>query len=81
MFIFMPLKLDGIDSFIGHLKAKKIMEYIQSLEEIKLFSVKIPKFRIEDYHDLADLLPQMGLKLPFHDFAEFPKISDCPVEV
>ncbi|XP_074604220.1 uncharacterized protein LOC141857626 [Brevipalpus obovatus] len=81
MYIFMPLKINGIQGFISHLKAKKIMEYIKSLEEIELLSVKIPKFSVEDYHDLVDILPRMGLKLPFHDFAEFSKISDTPVEV
>ncbi|XP_074604224.1 serpin B4-like [Brevipalpus obovatus] len=81
MYIFLPSKINGIQALIASLEPAKLREYIQSLEEVDLFLVRMPLFRIEDTHKLHQILPAMGLGRPFSGSAELFGITEDGVSV
>ncbi|XP_074593239.1 iripin-2-like [Brevipalpus obovatus] len=81
MYIIMPLEINGIQALIHNLDAEKIEKYIQSIRGQILSTLMIPKFRSEDSHELSEILPSMGLDLPFSVNAELSGIADSQVIV
>lgn len=81
MFIIMPTMINGLDSFVSDLSAEKMDYYISSIGLHQLTTVKVPKFKIQDTHDLVDILSKMGLKLPFEDENEIINITQFPLTV
>lgn len=81
MFIFMPTLLVGLQELILNLTAESMGIYLRSLHPTEFTEVGIPRFQLEDIHDLRAILTSMGLDLPFSNSAELHGISDGPVKV
>ncbi|XP_074604184.1 leukocyte elastase inhibitor-like [Brevipalpus obovatus] len=81
MFIIMPTGVDGLRELMLNLTAEKIENYLSNNWLAHFPSVRIPKFRLENTHDLRVILPSIGLNLPFSNSAEFTGISDDPLEI
>ena len=77
----MPTMVDGLGKFVSGLTEEKIDNYLDSLGQLTLSKVAIPKFRLEDKHNLHTILPAMGLDIPFSDSANLSGISDLPLKV
>ncbi|XP_074594765.1 iris-like [Brevipalpus obovatus] len=81
MFIFMPTMIGGLGDLVMNLTAQKIDTYLSDLRWTDLREVQIPKFQIENTHDLKTILPTMGLDLPFSCSAHLGGISDEQIKV
>lgn len=77
----MPTGIDGLRELLMNLTAEKIENYVTHNWLAHFPSVRIPKFRLENTHDLCAILSSIGLNLPFTDSAEFTGISDDPLKM
>ncbi|XP_074604210.1 serpin B4-like [Brevipalpus obovatus] len=81
MYIFMPLEVNGIQAFIDNLDAQKIQRYMQNCWIYQLSIMRMPMFRLEDTHNLSEILPAMGLSQLFSHSADLTGITDGPLQV
>ncbi|XP_074604213.1 serpin B4-like [Brevipalpus obovatus] len=81
MYIFMPLEVNGIQAFIDNLDAQKMQKYMQTGRSYELSPMRMPMFRLEDTHNLSEILPAMGLSLPFSHSADLTGITDDSLNV
>ncbi|XP_074604217.1 serpin B4-like [Brevipalpus obovatus] len=81
MYIFMPLEVNGIQAFIDNLDAQKMQKYMQPSWITLLSPMRMPLFRLEDSHNLSQILPEMGLSLPFSHSADLTGITDDSLNV
>ncbi|XP_074604215.1 serpin B4-like [Brevipalpus obovatus] len=84
MYIFMPLEVNGIQAFIDNLDHQKMQKYMymRTTPWSHRFSpTRMPMFRLEDTHNLSEILPAMGLSLPFSHSADLTGITDDSLNV
>ncbi|XP_074604182.1 serpin B13-like [Brevipalpus obovatus] len=81
MYIFMPLEVNGIQAFIDNLDAQKMQKYMQTGRSYELSPMRMPLLRLEDTHNLSEILPAMGLSLPFSNLADLTGITDGSLHI
>uniref|UniRef100_A0AB38ZE72 Venom serpin 1 n=1 Tax=Ectomocoris sp. TaxID=3104572 RepID=A0AB38ZE72_9HEMI len=76
MIIILPNKIDGLPEVENKLSKMNLVEEMSKLHEVTV-NVKLPRFKIENTHDLADTLIALGIKDLFSEAdANLSGISD-----
>ncbi len=75
MFLFLPPEGSSVDDLIEQLDGKTWNSWIGEFQEMKDFTVTMPKFKFEYERSMADDLKDMGLEIAFTDEADFSGIS------
>lgn len=81
MFIVMPTEITGIKTLISTLNESMLSDYFDKLHSRSLATVAIPKFQLKDRHDLHEILPSMGMDLPFSDRANLSYIANAEIKI
>ncbi|XP_074604180.1 uncharacterized protein LOC141857591 [Brevipalpus obovatus] len=78
MEVFEPCKKK---QYFHNLDGTKSREYMQVGWRYELSPMRMPLLRLEDTHNLSEILPAMGLSLPFSHLADFTGITDNSLNV
>lgn len=70
MLILLPRAIDELSDLEQALTADQLSLWRNSLEE-HLLRVEVPKFEIEAYYDMREMLERLGMKRAFSDDADF----------
>lgn len=81
MIIMMPTEVNGIKNFVSTLTESKLSEYLESMEQRSLATLAIPKFKLRERTNLHEIMPSMGLHLPFSDSANLSHIANAEIKV
>ncbi|XP_015784760.1 leukocyte elastase inhibitor-like [Tetranychus urticae] len=77
MILVLPIGDNNLKKMVDNLDSAELSRLIDSMTRTRLDSLMIPKFKLEDKHQLHEILPSMGMILPFDRMsAEFPKITE-----
>ncbi|XP_053214413.1 leukocyte elastase inhibitor-like [Panonychus citri] len=76
MIFILPTQTNTLANFIPTLNSTKLENLLSSLHSTGLKVVNIPKFKLQDFHDLSMILSRMGMELPFTEQAEFKNITE-----
>uniref|UniRef100_T1KBJ2 Serpin domain-containing protein n=1 Tax=Tetranychus urticae TaxID=32264 RepID=T1KBJ2_TETUR len=77
MILILPIGDNNLKKMVDNLDSTELSRLIDSMTRTRLDSLMIPKFKLEDKHQLHKILPSMGMILPFDQGnAEFPKITE-----
>lgn len=76
MIVMMPTEANGLNQLVSSLNHSEFTNLLGSLKKQKLTTLGLPKFKLEDSHELHSILPKMGLILPFTDQAELGNIAE-----
>ncbi|XP_053214414.1 intracellular coagulation inhibitor 2-like [Panonychus citri] len=76
MIFILPTESNTLPNLLPTLNSIGLETLLNSMSRTKLRAVKIPKFKLEDTHKLHEILPRMGMDLPFSGRAEFKNITE-----
>ena len=76
MIFIMPTESNTLANLVPTLNATELDNLLSSMSQTKLRALSIPKFKLEDTHKLHEILPRMGMDLPFGDLAQLPNIAE-----
>ena len=76
MIFILPTESNSLSSLVPTLNSSELTSLLDSMRSTKLVSLNIPKFKLEDTHQLHEILPRMGMDLPFSGRAEFDEITE-----
>uniref|UniRef100_T1KBE2 Serpin domain-containing protein n=1 Tax=Tetranychus urticae TaxID=32264 RepID=T1KBE2_TETUR len=82
MILVLPIGDNNLKKMVDNLDSTELSRLIDSMTRTRLDSLMVPKFKLEDKHQLHEILPNMGMILPFDQGnAEFPKITERSVYI
>uniref|UniRef100_T1KI42 Serpin domain-containing protein n=2 Tax=Tetranychus urticae TaxID=32264 RepID=T1KI42_TETUR len=76
MVLILPTGDNNLKKMIDNLDSTELFSLIDSMSRTRLGTLTIPKFKLEDNHQLHKILPRMGMTRPFQMNAEFPRITE-----
>ncbi|XP_053212895.1 serine protease inhibitor 2.1-like [Panonychus citri] len=76
MIFILPTESNTLSNLIPTLDQTELERLLNSMIRTKLRAIYIPKFKLEDTHKLHEILPRMGMGLPFSGHAEFKNITE-----
>uniref|UniRef100_T1KFY4 Serpin domain-containing protein n=2 Tax=Tetranychus urticae TaxID=32264 RepID=T1KFY4_TETUR len=76
MILILPTEDNNLKNLIDNLHSTELSSLMDSMKKTRLNNLTIPKFKLEDDHELHKILPSMGMTRPFQMNAEFPKITE-----
>lgn len=71
MYIFLPNQSMSLGSFIDNINQTVNDKYISKLQSVSNLVVELPKFKIEYYTNLNDVLTKLGMGTAFEGTANF----------
>uniref|UniRef100_T1KFY0 Serpin domain-containing protein n=1 Tax=Tetranychus urticae TaxID=32264 RepID=T1KFY0_TETUR len=78
MILILPTEDNNLKKVIDNLDSTELSSLMESMSMTNLDTLTIPKFKLEDKHELHNILPRMGMTRPFEMNAEFPRIIEEP---
>uniref|UniRef100_T1KI41 Serpin domain-containing protein n=2 Tax=Tetranychus urticae TaxID=32264 RepID=T1KI41_TETUR len=79
MILILPTEDNNLKKVIDDLDSTELSSLMESMKKTYLDTLIIPKFKLEDIHQLHNILPKMGMTAPFQKDAEFPRITEEPL--
>lgn len=79
MLIFLPFKTNTVDDVVNKLTPKSFMDGVSQMLEANVL-LRMPKFKLEDEHDMVKVLSEMGVKDLFGN-ADLSGYTDEPMSV
>uniref|UniRef100_T1KFY1 Serpin domain-containing protein n=1 Tax=Tetranychus urticae TaxID=32264 RepID=T1KFY1_TETUR len=77
MILILPTQDNNLKKMIDSLDSTELSSLMESMKKTRLNTLTIPKFKLEDIHQLHKILPNMGMTRPFKKAdAEFPRITE-----
>lgn len=76
MIFILPTESNTLPDLLPTLNSIGLENLLGSMKSTKLRTLNIPKFKLEDTHKLHEILPRMGMDLPFSGHAEFQNITE-----
>ncbi|XP_053214416.1 intracellular coagulation inhibitor 2-like [Panonychus citri] len=76
MIFILPTESNTLSGLLPTLNSIGLENLLDSMKSTKLRTLNIPKFKLEDTHKLHEILPRMGMDLPFSGHAEFQNITE-----
>lgn len=81
MIFMLPNENTDMSQVISNLSDTKLTEYIESMRKKDFDSIKVPRFKIETQYSLNEILPEMGMRIPFTQDADFSGIGPAKMKV
>jgi serpin B len=79
MIVSLPTEDKTTEDIIEHLNNERWNRIIESMY-VRQVNLRLPKFKSEcKYKMHENILPELGMKIPFTEFANFENISDIPL--
>jgi serpin B len=76
MFLFLPTEGKGVNDLVNSLDGNTWKQWMEGFQEVKDFTVEIPRFEFDYERSLSEDLKSMGLDVAFSDTdADFSGIS------
>lgn len=81
MILMLPHEGKTTDETISTLTNEKWTQIVENMYG-KTVDIRLPRFKAECKYQMAEeILPEMGMTIPFSEFADFSKISDTPLYI
>ncbi|CEF64647.1 Serpin domain-containing protein [Strongyloides ratti] len=75
MIILLPKERNTLKERLQTLDGNTLFDLIDSTDKLPVH-VYLPKFKVESMHQLNETLSNLGMKLPFSDYADFSLMTD-----
>jgi serine protease inhibitor len=79
-YVFLPSSLNGLPAFVKNFSSERLEMWRKSLRMNEVW-LQMPRFELQDDHDLERVLPDMGMPKAYTNQADFSGISSYPLKI